>query len=538
MNDRMTNTLRILHLEDDPRDAEMAYELLRDDGLEARIDRVSSLAAFQEAIERGCYSLVLSDYSVPGTDAMDALRLARQLCPEMPFVFLSGMMGEDTAIETLKMGANDYVLKQNIRRLAPAVRRALAEANEQTRRRQVEEEIRRLNAELEQRIARRTATLQQRTQQLQKLAIELSNAEDRERRHLAEILHDDLQQMLAAAKFHLNLLGNRVRHEPSQHAIVARIDHMLADAIEKSRNLSHEISPAVLYRGSLTEAIQWLARQFQTKYGLDVTVDAVGDADAQTDAIKSFLYKSTQELLFNVSKHAQTKEAVIRLRRAGPDISLVVSDRGLGFDPREITAEGGSGLLTIRERAELLGGRMRIRSRKGEGSTFRIVVPASRTAKAVKVRIAGEPAVLTPSPIPASAGLPIGRTLRVLLVDDQKIVREGLALLLGEDPDLGVIGEAANGQEAVDLAQKLHPDVVVMDVSMPVVSGDEATEQIKMRMPETRVVALSMYEEADVIDRMKRAGAESYVLKTAPSEELLAAIHGRPADVQEAGAPV
>jgi DNA-binding NarL/FixJ family response regulator len=530
----MAETLRILHLEDDPQDTELAYELLRSEGLSPQIDRISTMPAFRRALEqKGLYSLILSDYSMPGIDPIEAMRLARQLRPEVPFVFLSGTMGEETAIESLKMGANDYVLKQGIGRLVPAVRRALAEAEEQTRRRRAEDEIRRLNAELEQRIARRTVTLQQRTQQLQKLAIELSNAEDRERRRLAEILHDDLQQMLAAAKFHLNLLGNRVRHEPSQHAIVARIDHMLTDAIEKSRNLSHEISPAVLYRGSLTEALQWLAHQAKTKYGLSVTVETIGEVDAQSDAIRSFLYKAAQELLFNVAKHAQTKEATIRIRRLGPYISLVVCDQGLGFDPLKIKEATGFGLLTIRERAELLGGRMQIHSTIGKGSLFRIAVPADQKIEVTKRRT-GEPAELPRSPILSSVGLPLGRTLRVLLVDDQKIVREGLALLLGEDPDLGVVGEAANGQEAVELTEKLHPDVVVMDVSMPIVSGDEATERIKARLPQTRVVALSMYEEADMIDRMRRAGAESYVLKTAPSEELLAAIHGQSPKMQEA----
>ena len=534
----MTDTLRILHLEDDPRDTELAYELLRDDGLEPRIDRVSTLPAFREALQRtGLYALILSDYSLPGVDPMEAIRLAKELCPQVPFVFLSGTMGEDTAIESLKMGANDYVLKQNIARLGSAVRRAIAEAEEQRRRRKAEEEIRSLNSELEQRIARRTATLQQRTLQLQKLAIELSNAEDRERRRLAEILHDDLQQMLAAAKFHLNLLGNRVRHEPSQHAIVARVDHMLTDAIEKSRSLSHEISPAMLYRGSLTEALQWLASQAKTKYGLLVTVEAIGDVDAQADAIRSFLYKTAQELLFNAAKHAQTKEVTIRVRRVKSYLSLVVCDHGQGFDPQKLKETTGFGLLTIRERAELLGGRMHIHSTKGRGSTFRIAVPGDQRVRPIKRRT-GEPAELPHSVIFSSARSPEDRALRVLLVDDQKIVREGLALLLGEDPDVGVIGEAANGKEAVELAEKLHPDVVVMDVSMPVVSGDEATEQIKARMPQMRVVALSMYEEADMIDRMKRAGAESYVLKTAPSEELLAAIHGRAPDVPDVAAPI
>ena len=107
-------------------------------------------------------------------------------------------------------------------------------------------------------------------------------------------------------------------------------------------------------------------------------------------------------------------------------------------------------------------------------------------------------------------------------------MREGLAALLSEQADLQVVGQAGNGREAVDLACRLRPDVVVMDVAMPLMAGDEAARQIKLHLPDTRVVALSMHEEADMAEAMRRAGAEAYLLKTTPSDQLLAAIRGRP----------
>jgi len=124
--------------------------------------------------------------------------------------------------------------------------------------------------------------------------------------------------------------------------------------------------------------------------------------------------------------------------------------------------------------------------------------------------------------------MPSGKDLRirVLVVDDHKIVREGLALLLSEQPDIEVIGQAANGREAVSMARSLHPNVVIMDVSMPLMAGDEATRQIKTLVPDTRIVALSMFEDNEVVQKMYQAGAESYVLKTSPSARLIAAIHG------------
>jgi LuxR family maltose regulon positive regulatory protein len=106
------------------------------------------------------------------------------------------------------------------------------------------------------------------------------------------------------------------------------------------------------------------------------------------------------------------------------------------------------------------------------------------------------------------------------------IVREGLALMLKETDDIEVVGEASNGREAVSLTGELRPDVVIMDVSMPLMSGEEAARQIKGHLPQTRIIALSMHEDAEVVERMHQAGAENYLLKTAASEELLAAIRG------------
>jgi len=400
-------------------------------------------------------------------------------------------------------------------------------------RKRAEEASRDLAATLESKVAQRTAELQYRARQLQKLALDLSQAEDSERRRLAEILHDDLQQMLAAAKFHLGLLGTRAKRDPAQQAVLGEVEHLLIEAIEKSRSLSHELSPAVLYHDHFGGALGWLASQVQSKHGLEATVDAFGEVRIESDAIKSCLYKAAQEMLFNAVKHARVNQAKIRVRRLGRYICLSVSDQGRGFDPQELRQTAGFGLLSIRERIELLGGRMKIHSVKGQGSTFHLVVPdgplvedGDASAQADKEKIAGTSslAYLTS----ATPGSQSGSPLRVLLADDHRIVREGLMSLLGDEHDILVVGEAANGREAINEAHRLRPDVVIMDVAMPLINGDDATRQIKRHLPGTRVIALSMYEEPEMVEKMQRAGAESYILKTAPSEELLAAIRGKP----------
>ncbi len=243
-----------------------------------------------------------------------------------------------------------------------------------TERRYAEEALRRLNEHLETLVAQRTEDLTHTVTRLQQLTWELSQIEDRERKRIADILHDDVQQILAAARFHLNLLSIETRSPEESQEIIRQVKQMLKEAIEKARSLSHELSPA-LYQVDLIETMRWLARHMQDKHGLIVHVEADGPVESSSECVKALLYKVAQELLFNVIKHAGVKEALLRVRRRGRYICLVVIDRGLGFKPQELDETAGFGLLGIRERIQLLGGRMRIKSEPGMGSRLMIAVP-------------------------------------------------------------------------------------------------------------------------------------------------------------------
>ncbi len=116
-------------------------------------------------------------------------------------------------------------------------------------------------------------------------------------------------------------------------------------------------------------------------------------------------------------------------------------------------------------------------------------------------------------------------SVRVLLVDDHEVVRMGLKMYLSLDPDLEVVGEAANGQEGLERALALRPDVVVMDLMMPVMDGISATRQIRAQLPDTEVIALTSALEEHKVHGAVQAGASGYLLKDAGSEMLTAAIH-------------
>src|SRR5580693_4713786 len=144
----MRHPLRILSIEDDPKDIELIQNLLETEDIVCKVTRVDTQAALLASLEKGGIDLILADYSLPSFDGICALKLAMKACPDVPFIFVSGTLGEEVATEALKIGATDYVLKARLSRLVPSVVRALREARERAERKQADENLRRSEAYL------------------------------------------------------------------------------------------------------------------------------------------------------------------------------------------------------------------------------------------------------------------------------------------------------------------------------------------------------------------------------------------------------
>src|SRR5580700_6340422 len=144
----MDSPLRILHLEDDPRDAELVQETLAADGIRSHVIRVETEPDFVSSLEKCPFDLILADHTLPTFDGLSALKIARRNCPQVPFIFVSGTLGEEVAIEALKIGATDYVFKTRLSRIVPSVQRALRETEERIDLTRAEEGLRRSEAYL------------------------------------------------------------------------------------------------------------------------------------------------------------------------------------------------------------------------------------------------------------------------------------------------------------------------------------------------------------------------------------------------------
>jgi len=238
--------------------------------------------------------------------------------------------------------------------------------------------LRRNNDTLEARVATRTATLAQRTDQLKVLAREVTRAEERERQRVAEVIHEQLQQLLSVARIKLGMALGQVGARSTQERL-SEVDDLIAESLDITRTLTAELSPAILRRSGLAAALRWLGRWYEARFALTVAVEAEEDVDVDEE-IRVALFRSVRELLFNVVKHAGVTSARVRLgREADGRVRILVSDDGVGFDPEAVRAREGTGgsfgLFSLRERLELLGGQLEVDSALGRGASFTILAP-------------------------------------------------------------------------------------------------------------------------------------------------------------------
>ena len=350
-----TRTLRILHLEDSELDHKLTLAQLRRGGIAVEMLRIDSEPEFLRAMEQA-WDAVISDYNLPGFSGLVALDLLKAEGLDLPFILVSGEIGEDTAVEAMRDGASDYLLKNNLARLAPSLLQALEAA--ETRRAR----------------ARADRELGESQQRLRELAQHLQASIEQERAAIAREIHDDVGGSLTALKFDLAWIA---RHTTSD-AIRTRANSAIETvtlAIDSSKRIMHNLRPAILEQGLLA-ALQWIASRFEKRSGIECVLSMPRQLPELPSGVPLVAYRTVQEALTNVSKHAHASRVAIDLVASGGVLSLEIGDNGRGLDQEDLAKARSFGIRGLHERARTVGGWVDLAS-SGSGTTLILSVPLS-----------------------------------------------------------------------------------------------------------------------------------------------------------------
>lgn len=400
-----------------------------------------------------------------------------------------------------------------------------------TAHKQAELQLQRWTSELEEAVACRTEALMQSQERLRALATELTLTEQRERMQLASELHDHLGQMLVLGRLKLR----QARHEELTRRtsdLLHETDEALSESLAYTRTLVADLTPPVLHELGLSAALHWLSDHMR-RHDLTVTVEVDEDQDYTLPEDRAILlFQSARELLINVAKHAQSSSAMLRLARNEDVLRLDVRDNGTGFNITEASDQAPSpsskfGLFSIRERMKALGGAFELETAVGHGTRATLVLPVPASSKPFVPQDShgAMPGGLLSNHQQCSTTYPAKPGVsRVLLVDDHAMVRQGLRSVLESYADIEVVGEAGDGEEALESVGKVHPSIVVMDINMPRMNGIEATRSIKARYPHVMVIGLSVNLDGNNQTLMRKAGADVFLSKEAAVDQLYSAI--------------
>ncbi len=350
---------------------------------------------------------------------------------------------------------------------------------------------------------------------------ELAKLEERNR--LAREIHDTLAQSLTSIVVRLEGAEALLAKDIEMGRTEVRSARELArESLEEVRRSVWGLRPLTLATSNLTEAIRWEVSKLRGE-GVEASLRVQGDRPTEMDPrCDVAVLRVVQEGLNNVLRHAKAGSVAVRLVYSPDHVQLRISDDGVGFDPSSATdilspAGGGFGLTSMQERARVVGGHMIVRSSPGRGTQLEADIPYQPHPPEAP-SLSRTSVIAAPQPESESSHI------RVLIVDDHEVARQGIRSMLERSENVTVVGEADDGEQAIELIQSLTPDVVLMDIQMPRLNGVEALRRLGDLGLEARVILLSVYEADEQVFEGLRAGARGYLLKDVSRDELVHAI--------------
>lgn len=347
--------LKILHLEDSALDHELVKRALHKSDCACEIERVETLTEFERLVQACVFDIILADYRLPGFTALDAWQILQQQHLPPPFVLLSGAIGEPAAVAAIKTGIADYLAKDELDRLAQVIRRALEVHSIRRAKELADHEL----ACSEKRLADFAEHLQMTIEQ--------------ERAAIAREIHDDIGGALAAVRFDLSWIGRHTL-DPATQQHVGAATEMLQQAIGASQRIMMNLRPAILDQG-LVAAVQWLASGFAKRTGIATAVRAAPEMGSLSKAVQLVAYRTAQEALTNIVKHAVCNQVTIDLSDLENVLTLEIKDNGKGIAPAELNKPRAFGVRGLQERAKTVGGWLDVSSHPGHGTSIILSVP-------------------------------------------------------------------------------------------------------------------------------------------------------------------
>ena len=365
---------------------------------------------------------------------------------------------------------------------------------------------------------------------LRQLSARLLQLQDEERRHIARDLHDITGQKLAVQAMALAQVLNRkpANLDAESRRILAECSALNKQVGEEIRTLSYLLHPPLLDELGLSSAVKWYVEGYERRTGIRVKLDMAADLVRLAPDVEVTLFRVIQESLTNVHRYSGSTEAYLRLKVTSNKIELQIGDFGRGMHPDMINAKTGKmvrlgvGIQGMNERIRQLSGKLEITSRPNQGTVITATLPVSypHTMAAVEAASAAASSLSNSqaeTPVPSRS---VSRK-QILIADDHEMLRRGVRTILENEPDWEICGEAFNGQDAVAKANSLRPDLVILDINMPVLNGLAAVRLILRNRPQTKILVFTVHDSDQTVKEIQAAGAHRFLSKSNASDDLL-----------------